>query len=84
VPYEPKKRLAFDRRTGSQRARPLSVSIYPQHERILEQCELEFNVSRSVLLGLWLELEQRDGMIRKEMVRRLRCKNWTTQIQQAA
>jgi hypothetical protein len=84
VSYEPKKRFAFQRRAGSSRARPLSVSIYPQHERILEQCELEFNVSRSVLLGLWLELEQRDGMIRKEMVRRLRCNNWTNQIQEAA
>jgi hypothetical protein len=84
VAYKPKKRLAFKRRTGSQRARPLSVSIYPQHERILEQCEIEFNVSRSVLLGLWLELEQRDGMIRKEIVRRLRSNTWTTQKQQAA
>ena len=75
--YTRKKQLAFKRLDGTDRARPLSVSIYPQHERILEHCEVEFQVSRSVLLGLLLEIEQRDAVIRKEMVRRMRCNNWT-------
>ena len=82
--YEPKKRFAFKRRAGSHRARPLSVSIYPHHERILQHCEAEYQLSRSVLVGLMLEMEQRDGTLRKEMVRRLRCNNWTTQMQEAA
>ena len=75
--YEPKRRFAFKRRGGPERARPLTVSIYPEHQAILHGRESELNVSRSVLLGLLLEIDQRDGLLRKELVRRIRCNHWT-------
>jgi len=74
---KPKRRFAFKRRAGTEKARPLTVSIYPQHQAILQVRERELNISRSVLLGLMLEIEQRDGLLRKELVRRIRCNHWT-------
>ena len=69
---ETQSRFGFKRRAANGKARPLSVSIYPKHEMILAQREREFNVGRSILIGVLLELEQREGLLRKELVRRLR------------
>jgi hypothetical protein len=82
--HEPKRRFAFKRRAGTQRARTLSVSIYPHHLRILELCAIEYQLSPSVVVGLLLDTEQRDGIVRKELVRRSPCNLWTTQTEQAA
>jgi len=79
---KPKRRFAFKRRAGTEKARPLTVSIYPQHQAILQVRERELNISRSVLLGLLLEIEQREGLLRPELVRRLRSPNWTGQKEQ--
>jgi hypothetical protein len=82
--YEPKRRFAFKRGAGAGKARPLTVSIYPEHEGILQRRERQFNLSRSVLLGLLLEIEQRDGLLHPELVRRIRSTSWTTQREQIA
>jgi hypothetical protein len=71
-----KRQFTFKRGAGSRRAHPLTVSMYPEHEDILRFREREFNVSRSSLLGLLLEIEQREGLLRPELVRRLRSKSW--------
>ena len=79
---KPKRRFAFERRAGTEKARPLTVSIYPQHQAILQMRERELNIGRSVLVGLLLEIEQRDGLLRPELVRRIRSTSWTTEKEQ--
>ena len=75
---EPQSRFGFTRRAAHGKARPLSVSIYPKHECILKAREREFSVGRSILIGVLLEIDEREGLLRKELVRRLRPTNWTT------
>jgi hypothetical protein len=81
---KPKRRFAFKRRAGTEKARPLSVSIYPRHLELLKKREQEFNVSRSTIIGLLLDLETRDGLLRQELVRLSRAPNWTPQVESRA
>lgn len=55
---------------GAQSA-SLSLSIYPEHLRILRARERELNVHRSVLLQLLLEIDERDGLLRREVQQRI-------------
>jgi len=54
-----------------QLARALSISLYPSHLETLCQREREFNVPRSILLQILLEVEQRDALLRREVNNRL-------------
>jgi hypothetical protein len=55
---------------GKEAAR-VSVSLYPSHMDVLAEREQLFNLHRSVCIQILLELEQRDGLIRQELLRRL-------------
>ena len=52
-------------------ARTLTISFYPEHLRVLGERSLELNIPRSILLQLLLEIEQRDGILRRELIARL-------------
>jgi hypothetical protein len=82
--YIAKNKFVLERGGQGVLARPLSVSIYPQHLELLAKREQEFNVSRSTLIGLLLDLEMRQGLLRQELVRRLRTPNWTPQVESIA
>ena len=53
-------------------ARTLSVSLYPSHHELLARRERELNVHRSILLQLLLDVEEREGLLRRELAHRLR------------
>jgi hypothetical protein len=52
-------------------AKTLGISFYPQHVALLRSRERELNVPKSILLQLLLEIEQRDGLLRRELVARV-------------
>jgi hypothetical protein len=54
-----------------QLARAFSISLYPSQLDILLKREREFNVPRSILLQILLEVEQRDALLRRELINRL-------------
>jgi hypothetical protein len=61
-------------RTRSQlgkRATGHTISMYAEHWDILLACERTYNVQRSVCVQILLEVEQRMGILRKELARRL-------------
>ena len=66
-----KRRIYHAPSPDGPQAAPLSLSIYPQHLRMLRDRERELNVHRSVLVQLLLEIDQRDGLLRQELVHRL-------------
>jgi hypothetical protein len=82
--YIAKNKFVFERGGQKVLARPLSVSIYPRHLELLKKREQEFNVSRSTIIGLLLDLETRDGLLRQELVRLSRAPNWTPQVESRA
>jgi hypothetical protein len=49
-----------------------SVSLYPAHYETLNQRTRELNIGRSALLQMLVEIEQRQGLLRPELLRRLR------------
>ena len=51
-------------------ARTLTVSLYPRHRDILKRREHELNLHRSVIIQLLLEGEERDGTLRRELIKR--------------
>ncbi len=53
-------------------ARTLSVSLYPSHRELLARRERELNIHRSILLQLLLDVEEREGLLRREITDRLR------------
>jgi hypothetical protein len=52
-------------------AKTRTFSLYPEHFGVLKQRGLELNISHSILLQLLLEIEQRDGILRRELIARL-------------
>ena len=66
-----KARVYHRRSTQGRQSSCLSVSIYPEHLRILRERERELNVHRSVLLQLLLEIDERDGLLRREVQQRI-------------
>ncbi len=73
------RKLVLSGRARSEKARPLSISIYPAIEQLLRKRERQFNMSRSQLIGVLLEVDSREGLIQKELVRRLAFTDWTKQ-----
>jgi hypothetical protein len=66
-----KKRFGQPKSRRGKLARALSVSFYPSHRDILRRRERELNVHRSILLQLLLEIEDREGFLRHELIARL-------------
>ena len=56
-------------------AKTLSFSLFPRHEEILKQRQRELNVPKSLLVQLLLEVESRDGILRRELINRLTSTN---------
>jgi hypothetical protein len=52
-------------------ARTISISLYPEQHAILAQRSAELNLSMSTVIQLLLELEQRDGLLVREVRQRL-------------
>ena len=52
-------------------ARALSISFYPKHVDLLRLRERQLNVPKSILLQLLIEIEQRDNLLRPELIKRL-------------
>jgi hypothetical protein len=52
-------------------AKNLSVSLYPHQKEVLAQRSRELNVGRSALLQMLLEIEQREGLLLREVKMRL-------------
>ena len=68
----PSKRIFRLRKSqNGQRAKAVAISFYPQHLEVLRTRERELNVPRSVIVQLLLELEQKDGLVRRELIARL-------------
>jgi hypothetical protein len=67
-----KKSFAQPKSPTGRLAHSLSFSLYPSHQAILAGREKEFNVQRSILLQILLEIEQREGLLRRELITRLR------------
>ena len=66
-----KKVFAAQRSRSGPAARTWSFSLYPQHARIIRTRESELNLGRSGVVQLLLEMEERDRLLREELVRRL-------------
>jgi hypothetical protein len=66
-----KKVFAMKRSKCGPAARTWSFSLYPQHARIIRTRESELNLHRSVLVQLLLEVEEKRGLLREELLQRL-------------
>ena len=66
-----KKLLAVQRSKSGPAARSWSFSLYPQHARVMQALESEFNLHRSVLMQLMLDREEAHGHLREELRERL-------------
>lgn len=70
--YQPKKRFARRNSQAGRLAKALSLSLYPDHLCLLRQRERELSVPRSILMQLLLDIELRDGLLRREIIARLK------------
>ena len=68
----PKRVFGALRPVKGQIAQRISVSLYPAHQEILTQREQELNVGRSTLFQLFLEIDERQSILRRELIQRLR------------
>jgi hypothetical protein len=67
----PKKVFAMQRSRSGPAAQSWSFSLYPQHARIIRARESELNLHRSVVVQLLLEVEEKHGLVRQELLQRL-------------
>ncbi len=63
--------MAQPRSRRGQLARSLSVSLYPNHKDILTARARELNCHPSIIMQILLELEERDGLLRPEVIARM-------------
>ena len=68
----PKRLFGHRRSTKGRTVQRLCLSLYPAHHQTLHQRELELNVGRSTLIQILLEVEERNGILRRELLTRLR------------
>jgi hypothetical protein len=66
-----KKLFSHIRSKAGRLAKTITVSFYPEHLRALRVRASELNISKSILLQLLLEIEFRDGVLRRELIARL-------------
>ena len=67
----PKSVLRKVRAETGRLASALSFSLYPRHLELIRSRERELNIGKSSLLQVLLEVEEREGLLRKELVSRL-------------
>ena len=66
-----KKMFGQPKSDAGRLAKTMSISFYPQHLAVLQSRERELNVPRSILVQLLLELEEREGLLQRELIARL-------------
>jgi hypothetical protein len=66
-----KRNYGCPRTLGMKAAQTYSISMYPRHLAMLGQRAKELNVSRSVAMQLLCEIEERDCLLRAELLKRL-------------
>ena len=66
-----KKRFGQPKSRVGRLARVLSVSLYPTHLQLVARRERELNLHRSTIFQVLLEAEQRENIIRRELLGRL-------------
>ena len=66
-----KKLFSKIRSQSGRLAKTFTVSFYPDHLRALRARASELNIPCSILLQVLLEIEQRDGIARRELIARL-------------
>jgi hypothetical protein len=80
--HKPHKKLFSRIRSKTGRlAKTITVSLYPEHLRVLRVRASELNIPGSILLQLLLEIELRDGVLRRELIARLTTPKQETQTQ---
>ena len=52
-------------------ARSLTISLYARHCQILAERVRELNVSRSMIVQVLVEVDEREGLLRRELIARL-------------
>lgn len=70
--YTHKKKMARTQSQTGQLAQVLSLSLYPDHLSLLEEREREFNIPKSILMQLLLDIERGRGLLRPEIVARIK------------
>jgi len=60
------------RRPADALAKSVGLSLQPAHFQILARREKELNVGRSRLIQILLEIEERDYLLRREVLNRIR------------
>jgi hypothetical protein len=63
-------RLASE--SSQERAKGLTLSFHPRHLAIIRLREKQLNIPRSTCVQLLVEIEGRDGLVREEIIARLR------------
>ena len=48
----------------------LSFSLYPRHLKLIRLRERELNIGKSYLLQVLLDIEEREGLLRRELIAR--------------
>ncbi len=66
-----KKVFAAPRSRSGPAAQTWSFSLYPQHAALIRAREAELNLGRSGLVQLLLEVEEKRGLLREELLQRL-------------
>jgi len=70
--YIRKKGFAHTKSRNGRLAKALCVSIYPNHTDVIQRRMVELDLPKSILIQLLLEVEERDGIIRHEIQRRMK------------
>jgi hypothetical protein len=70
--YIRKKGFAHPKSRTGRLAKALCVSIYPNHTDVIRRREAELDLPKSILIQLLLDVEERDGIIRQEIQRRMK------------
>ena len=70
--YTHKKKMARKQSQTGRLAQALSLSLYPDHLSLLQEREREFNIPRSILMQLLLDIERHRGLLRPEIVARIK------------
>lgn len=68
----PKRIYGTQRLPGEPAAKSVTLCLREAHRQTLDQREKQLNVGRSTLIQVLLEIEERDHLLRRELVSRLR------------
>ncbi len=66
-----KKIVGQQKSAEGQLAKVMSFSLYPRHRNLVLRREQELNLHRSDFAQVLFEIEERDGLVRRELIARL-------------